>query len=107
MTENKIKGIYTQNLYTTPQPLTAIRGKDINENTYTFIIKGDNTNKTDAELALMCKQNASSAVKIYRNTTQFAVIVFKKMELNRPNFYVNRYGNIKMTGWGVRNYFGI
>ena len=100
------KAIYQKDLYTTPQPLTATRGKDINESTYTFIIKGDNTNKTDMELVLMCKQYASSAVKIYRNTTQFVVIVFKKVAV-RPTYKVNRYGKIKPTGWAVRNYFGI
>lgn len=98
--------IYQKDLYTTPQPLTATKGKDINESTYTYIIKGDNTNKTDAELALLCKQYASSAVKIYRNTTQFAVIVFKKITV-RPAYEINRYGKIKPTSWAVRNYFGI
>lgn len=107
MTENKIKGIYPQDRFTTPQPLTATKGKDINATTYTFIIKGDNTKVSDVDLVLMCKQYASSAVKIYRNTDTFTVIVFKKVELNRPNFYINRYGNAKSIGWGVRNYFGI
>lgn len=98
--------IYQKDLYTTPQPLTATRGKDINESTYTFIIKGDNTNKTDAELVLLCKQYASSAVKIYRNTAHFAVIVFKKVA-TRPMYQINRYGKIKPTGWAIRYYFGI
>lgn len=100
------KAIYQKDLYTTPQPLTATKGKDINENTYTYIIKGDNTNKTNAELVLMCKQTASSAVKIYRNTTQFAVIIFEKVA-SRPMYQANRYGKIKPTGCAVRYYFGI
>lgn len=98
--------IYQKDLYTTPQPLTATKGKDINENTYTYIIKGDNTNKTDMDLVLMCKQYASSVVKIYRNTSNFVVIVFKKIT-PRSMYEVNRYGKIKPTSWTVRNYFGI
>ena len=93
-------------LFNNPEPLTVTKGKDINATTYTYIVKGDNTGKTNAELALLCKQNAS-VVKIYRNTNTFAVIIFKKVELNRPLYQVNRYGNIRPTGWAVRNYFGI
>lgn len=100
------KAIYQKDLYTTPQPLTATRGKDINESTYTFIIKGDNTNTTDADLVLMCRQYTSSAIKIYRNTAQFVVIVFKKTAI-RPMYETNRYGKIKPTSWAIRNYFGI
>lgn len=93
------------NLYEVTTP-TATKSKDLGNGKVSYIIKGTNTNLTDSQLADLCGDYAH-VVKVYRNTPTFAVVIVLKASASRPLYEVNRYGNIRPTGWAVRNYFGI
>ena len=93
------------NLYEVTKP-TATKSKDWGNGKVSYIIKGTNTNLTDSQLADLCGDYAH-VVKIYRNTPTFAVVIVLKASASRPLYEVNRYGNIRPTGWAVRAMFGI
>ena len=99
----------TDNIKTTPNlyevtPPTATRGKDLGNGKVTYIIKGTIANLTDEDLANLCG-DYKAIIKVYRNTPTFAVVVLVRHY--RPLYEVNRYGNIRPTGWTVRAMFGI
>ena len=91
------------NLFEVTKP-TATKSKDYGNGKISYIIKGTNTNLTDEDLANLCG-DYKTIVKVYRNTPTFAVVVL--VEHFRPLYQVNRYGNIRPTGWAVRAMFGI
>lgn len=91
------------NLFEVTKP-TATKSKDYGNGKISYIIKGTNAHLTDEELANLCG-DYKTIVKVYRNTPTFAVVVLVKHY--RPLYQVNRYGNIRPTGWAVRAMFGI
>lgn len=101
MEYNKIKTV--PSLFEIEEP-KATKSKDFDNGRVSYIVTGTIAKLTDEELANLCGEYVD-IIKVYRNSPKHAVIILLKER--RSMFYVNRYGNIKPTGWGVRYYFGI